>query len=202
MIALTSQSIEYLLRQKGELEQHMANDGPDYWVQAYEAQLNETLAQLERARSNPLRVLDIGSGLGGIDLRLMQTSDCYCVLVDGENAGPHMEQHNIPFCSRAAVVQFMADNGIGERRYAYYNPSELPDEGPFDLVISLRSWCFHYGPEVYLDYVKRNTVPGAVLVLDVRKGSDWRACLRSHFFEIEVLERSDKYERAHFLRLV
>jgi SAM-dependent methyltransferase len=196
MVYVSQRSFEYLVAQKGELAATLS-DGKDHWVNAYKVQLQETLEQIEKYCVMPARVLDIGSGLGGIDVKLIEACGSHCTLIDGENGGS-MAQHCVPFGSRSSVDAFMADNGIAESDYAYCNPDDLP-QATFDLVISLRSWCFHYGPELYLDYVMESLRKGGKVIVDMRRGKhNWRLQMRAAMNEIAVVQRAQKFNRLVF----
>lgn len=195
-VVITERSRAYLLNQKGELAY---TDGAVHWSREYRVQLEHTFHQIMTIHPNPRHVLDIGSGLGGIDVLLMQQTACQCVLIDGEAGGPEPVAHAIPFCSRAAVVEFMSDNHIAETAYQYASADKDLPQGTFDLVLSLRSWCFHYPPATYLDYVVHSMEKGAHLILDVRRNHrDWRRELRHALHEVVVLDRWAKGNRVVF----
>lgn len=201
MIRVSERSYSLLIQQKGELVQFVCGETPDAFVQAYNMQLADTMGQIEKLSPFPSHVLDIGSGLGGIDVLLVRRYACHVTLIDGEYTTPQSPiKHDVPFCSRHAVDAFMEDNEIERASYDYCNPAVLAS-GPFDLVLSLRSWLFHYGPEQYLDYVAAETKPGSLLIADVRLGKeDWLAKLHTHFAQLATIERGSKYDRIVFER--
>jgi hypothetical protein len=200
MIKISERSLAYIYEQKGELQQFMRRDGSEIWFAAYIEQLEETADVIDRYCPFPRHVLDIGSGLGGIDVLLMRRYACHVTMIDGEESEPGCDRHNIPFCSRGAVVAFMEDNCITPDAYDYCHPGQLAS-GPFDLVISLRSWLFHYGPEQYLDYVLAETKKGALLMVDVRRSHPhWLVRLHEDFARIAVVAHNDKCERMLFQR--
>jgi len=200
MIRVSQRSFDYLAQQRGDLARYLGNGG-DHWIEAYNASVRKLFEQIQERAPFPRRVLDVGSGLGGIDVLLIRHFRSRVMMVDGEFGGPRARRHDEPFCSRSAVEAFMADNDVEQDDYEYCPPEEIADAGPFDLVMSLRSWCFHYSPEAYLEYVERNTRTGAIMILDVRVGKfQWSSSIRSKFDQIEHLERGAKCNRTLFRR--
>jgi hypothetical protein len=73
---------------------------------------------------------------------------------------------------------------------------QLDGAWPFDLVISLGSWCFHYPPATYLDAIFGRCRPGGVLILDVRKQQPaWSAQLMKAWRLLAIVHVSDKIDR-------
>jgi hypothetical protein len=94
----------------------------------------------------------------------------------------------------------MLENHIDRASYNYYNPQQLPED-MFDLVISFSSWCFHYPPEYYIEYVHAHTEPGALLIIDVRRERpDWKLEMSKRFKQWKVIENSKKYDRIVYQR--
>lgn len=148
------------------------------------------VALLKRNYIRPERVLDIGSGVGVVDLALIREFGAKCLLVDGDADGPVARKSNAPHNARQATDEFMRDNGA--RRLDDYQYFGLIDGGvrlpekEFDLVISLSSWCFHYPPRWYLPYVLDHLENDGALVVDVRKRhGDWMDEMHVHFDEEE-----------------
>lgn len=147
----------------------------------------------------PKYVLDIGSGLGALDIVMVREFDCHVFMVDGEDGGPKSVYHNVPFCSRDAVERFMYENAVDSSKYLYCAPRHIGEPMLFNLVVSFRAWCFHFGPEHYLPFVWDSCPVGTRIIVDMRRGhDDWREKMRSCFNEVAVIEQQPKFERVVF----
>lgn len=195
-LVITPAAWQWLIRQRGELSSLESNR--DKWCETYAADMLRTVHQIGFV---PAYMLDIGSGLGAIDV-LMSKQGTFCTLIDAEDGVGACVKHDVPFCNRQAVVNFMNDNGVPRAAYQYIDPKNIWTVGQpviYDLVVSLRSWCFHYAPGKYLQYVNRYTCPGSRILVDVRKDKpDWRAQLKANWEELEVLEEGNKYLRIEY----
>lgn len=194
-LIIGKQSLEYLVNARGDLY-HLRHD-KDAWHHAYFDELQRTIYQLQK---QPVHVLDIGSGLGAIDVCLSKFYDANCTMIDGEVGNGKVTKHAKPFCSREAVDLFWQENGITPQFYTYRNPDQLDSVSSiFDTVLSLRSWCFHYPPETYLGFVQRNTCAGSHILVDVRrKEREWRTTMRTAFRELHVFQSEIKFDRVLF----
>lgn len=205
---LSSNANRLLLAQRGDLtERAGARGGVNERLQAvWSDEIEKTIKQIRGMRGfTPQYVLDIGSGLGLIDMELNRRFGTFCTLIDGE-APPDMFKHSIPFCSRAIVEEFWHDNGVSN--YQYFSPPQILSEqvhhtafsGGFDLVLSLRSWCFHYPPEVYKTFVQDHVQDGTVVLLDARRShTDWLCDLAKWWPDNEIVEVGEKYDRIRFV---
>lgn len=192
-LLFTPESWQWLYRQRGDLAQF---DDMHEWCDAYAHELQKTAYQIG---FSPSHVIDIGAGLGAIDAYLIKASGAHCTLIDGEDGDGHPRRgHAVPFGSRRAVSQFMAENGIDASSYDYATPQTL--RGPIaDLVISTRSWCFHYAPEEYLGFVQQHTCAGTMIMVDMRTNKPtWRRTMQTAFQEMNVVEVGDKFERVQY----
>jgi len=146
---------------------------------------------------NAMSILDVGSGLGGIDVLLHKhypmSSIC---LLDGTNDLAEVISHNKPFSNRQVAHDFMVKNGVDTAWFI--DPALVPSvvSPHFDLVVSFASYCFHYPPETYLEFIKANITDDAVLIFDVRKSQNhWFEALDKAFEVQGTLGGADKYER-------
>ena len=140
-------------------------------------------------------LLDIGSGLGGIDIYLQRHFGCAAHLLDGVNDSPDATDYadGKSFNSEAVTRDFWAANDA--RLTRYHNPAQLK---PFrcDVILSLFSWCFHFPPVAYLEFVRACCHRDTVLITDVRKAkTDWLADLEKYFQQTLVLWRREKFDR-------
>lgn len=194
---ISDEAFDYLLIQRGRL----ADLGSERakWQPAYQESLLDDFRSIQAflpARAD--RILDVGSGLGGIDILLARHYHQPEIwLFDGDDDCPVMHKHAETFNCMHAARRFQHQNGVQSLVTISPGTSELPP--PCDLVISLQAWCFHFSPEVYADWVRRSCHPGTVLILDVRRHYVWwRKALRDAFDEVGVALSSDKFERVVF----
>lgn len=200
ILKITKALRPYIVNQQGELA-HLAGDWYRFY-EAYHCELQKTFDQVGMTEPQG-NVLDIGSGLGAIDVVLMKFRGVHCTLVDGEDGDgdPH-GKYDRPFCSRAAAEDFMCDNDVMPTQWNYCNPSQLVDDRAFpvfDVVMSFRSWCFHYPPKAYLWFVQKHAAAGSRIFLDVRNDRTWRKELSQLWDERVVLERHEKFERVLYV---
>jgi SAM-dependent methyltransferase len=190
---ISNEAFEYLVVQVGELDglkkvRHV-------WERAYErntvARMNNILPYLpSEARS----VLDIGSGLGGINILLNRWYDrkLAVTLLDGDTRA-EVDHHNRPFSSQRVALEFQKENGV--ERASYMTPNKLEVQ-PFDIILSFRAWCFHIEPKAYMPFVTKCCHPSTVIIADVRRDAQyWREDLRYGFNVHGVIDEGEKFER-------
>lgn len=195
---ISDEAFAYLSVQRGALDRYKA-DRPA-WEAAYRGSLasdfSDMLPFLPAAAAS---ILDIGSGLGGIDVLLHRHYGFpQIVLLDGEAAPARVEQHAKPFSSWAAASRFLEANGVECCDYITTDGgrTERVGEWPVDLVVSLAAWCFHFPPEAYLDVVLELARPGAIVIADVRNDKlDWKELLDLRLKPIGVARIERKFTR-------
>ncbi|MBR1150091.1 hypothetical protein [Bradyrhizobium sp. JYMT SZCCT0428] len=188
----------YLKLQKGSLD-HLKDDRAA-WHAAYEQAQGDDYDSLVPYLPPVLagrHVLDVGSGLGGIDVLLDRHYGGIDVhLLDGVDDPPEMTLHRRTFNSMKVAGDFLTRNGVHQWSYVALPPVAAR---PMDIVISLGSWCFHYGPSEYLAFVYRCCTSRTVLILDVRADRpEWRVELQSRFYEVGCAKASRKFNRLVF----
>ena len=144
------------------------------------------------------RVLDVGSGLAGLDVALFRhyrdEPELVLYLLDRSSGSlpdygfaVRDEYYNALELSR----RVLESNGVPPESFRILdtgNGDGVPD-GPLDLVVSIASWGFHYPVATYLDDVHRALGPGGRLILDVRLGHGQREQLASRFDNVVVIGR-------------
>ncbi len=195
-LLISDQAFAYLAIQRGRLAD--ISSDRDEWQFGYEADLVSTVTSM--APHLPLQcrsVLDVGSGLGGVDVLLSRRiPGMHITLLDGKNDAPIVTNHRTTFSDMVVAASFLADNGI--RGATFLSPESL-DPSSFDLIISCASWCFHYEPAVYLDFVRKCCHAGTVLILEVRTDKpQWRAELEATFGPAMSCCSERKFERLVF----
>lgn len=188
---------EYLKLQRGALSD-LAHDRAA-WCEAYRNSLVEDYGSI--ASFIPVAassVLDIGSGLGGINALIVnQNQDISVCLLDGDDDAPEMHSHSRTFSNKRIAFDFLTKNGV--KNLAYRSPETPEWEAKYDLIISLQSWCFHYPPSHYIDLAKRCMSQHSALIVDVRKDKPfWLRDLVRNFEINGVARAAQKYDRLVF----
>lgn len=185
---------EYLVLQKGKLAD-LAHDRTA-WTRAYREALVKTYQSIAAVLPEKCAsVLDVGSGLGGIDILLNRHfgGGLEVCLLDGEDDAPKMNLHRQTFNSMKVAEDFLRENDV--TRFSYYAADKLGDPRPFDLIVSFGSWCFHYAPAVYLEFVKACCHKDTVLVIELRNDKlSWLRELNAVFAHDEIV-RTRKFTR-------
>lgn len=196
---LPAAAMRFMMLQRADLAYLRADT--KLWKIAMHASVITDFAQLLTIDPAPNGILDIGSGIGCVDLLYAKRTGAHVIMVDGDQDTGVMINQDQTFCSEQAVREFFLENDIPLAQFAYMTPTTLVPM-PRDFIISLRSWCYHYPPDFYLPFVlKCISSGGAKLVIDIRRDRpEWREQLRSCFTETVVLEsRSDrKFDRVAF----
>lgn len=206
-VRVSEAAFEYLKLQKGSLDKYSGDR--DTWLSYYHRDLEDTFAQIEPHLPDvphTLRLLDVGSGLGGIDALIRRKYEdqlgrhVHVNLLDGIADPPKMTLHRKTFNNMAIALDFQRDNGLQDQDFRCWGP-DLTDfaDNKFDLVVSFGSWCFHYSPSIYIRQVYRALAPGAVLILDVRRNKpDWFHTLEGALELVATVAVKDKFHRCVF----
>jgi len=192
---ISDEAFQYLAIQQGGINDLAGNR--EEWARAYHAAIVATYQNIApHLPRNVGRALDIGSGLGGIDVLISRhyrgkTEICP---IDGVDDQPVVNSHSMTFNSERVTRDFLKANRV--RQVSYYASNALPTPMPARLVVSFASWCFHYPPGTYLSFVKRCLVPGGTLIVDVRREKPkWRAILDEAFSEGVPIHNGKKFVR-------
>jgi len=124
-------------------------------------------------------VVDVGSGVGLIDILLSQyaTDACFFLVDRSQILLPKKNQ----FFSKSMDVNYhgfynswevtrdiINSTQIDAKRFYFLDPTTIwPSD--IDLVISTYSWCYHYPKTFYWDKVMTNLKVGGILILTVSK---------------------------------
>lgn len=176
------------------LRRHRTHYGPDL-VEEYSAELSETYEQIRpflppRAK----RILDIGAGLGGINVLLSRQYDEFLeiTLLDrsGITPGPQGGFHEGGFAAYNSfehAIDLLGANGVEDEVLVCDIDREPFPDGEFDIVISLLSWGFHYPITTYRPRAR-------LIVADVRRNTDGEEALSS-YGKLTVVHEAEKYRR-------
>lgn len=149
-------------------------------------------------------ILDIGCGLAGIDIYLYHNygRGTKITLLD-RSATDSKIRYN--FRDKGAFYNSLH---VAKKNLCSFGAKEtditcceansensIEADGPFDLIISLLSWGFHYPVDVYLPAVQEKMANNAKIILDVRKKTNGMNMLQSAFSKVEVIYEREKYVR-------
>lgn len=138
------------------------------------------------------KILDIGSGMAGIDLLLAKyynySIDIYLLDKEGVSdkivAGFHQDQSKFAYYNSFSLArEFLESNGLPASRVNTINigAEPFPTTERFELIVSLLSWGFHYPVDTYIEDVYRSLHENGVLILDIRKRTDGEKKLEEYF---------------------
>lgn len=190
---------EYLVIQRGEVAHE--RDDFERWKAAYEASLEAIIQSIASVLPDRCEhIIDIGSGLGGIDILLAARyiPQPVVTLIDGLNDPPRVDWSFKTFSNAEVALDYQKKNGT--KYPCYFAPGEWPQHTKkADLIVSFVAYGFHFAPNDYIDDVKRSMHAKTVLVLDIRQTrKDWLEDLVRAFGIPKVLERGKKHVRLAF----
>lgn len=188
---------EYLSIQHGSVASPENLADFSKWQLAYEASIQSLFENIKPALPQECgSILDIGSGLGGVDILLARHFGGATIsLLDGPDAAPHVHASNIPFSNAEVAKDFHAKNG--SKFVQTYWPAPPPAEH-FDLIVSFAAYCFHIAPFEYMPVLMNNVRPHTIMIFDVRKKKEWLAQLVTAFGKPQVLFNAEKFVRCAF----
>lgn len=206
---LTIDAWPYLQIQCGSVQTGKGEDSKTLWGINYKHHLVSRFKIIRQFLPESCeRNLDVGGGMGGINILL---NKCYprltTTIIDGVDDEPELELHRIPTNHAGVGAAFLAKND--HPRVHYLSPMEATAYAMrhaaswerYDLVTSFGSWCFHYAPSAYIDYVDARTEPGARLIIEVRhEKHDWLKQLCERFDHVGMIHRTKKWDCHVFTR--
>lgn len=189
----------YLVNQHGKVAS--LKDNFEQWKWAYEKSLEAIFESFKGCIPNPVSsVLDIGSGLGGIDVLLNNflAQNLRVYLLDGDNKNPEVEWSYQPHNCMTTAFDFLHANGV--KNVTGIEPAQFGQcQEKFDLVVSFAAYGFHIHPGNYLEDLKKVIHDKTVLIFDVRKSKpEWLRLFIEAFGVPKTLERAEKYVRLAF----
>jgi len=155
-------------------------------------------------------ILDIGSGVAGIDVFLSKhykDRQVMFYLLDKtiiEDVVFYDFKRKGSFYNSLDVAKNMLTrNGIPERCVHLIEATdnnEINIECKVELAISLISWGFHYPIETYLEKVYNLLINGGSLIIDVRKGTSGIDKLSNVFSKVDIILDEIKFQRVLALK--
>lgn len=135
-------------------------------------------------------IMDIGCGIGGIDVWIYKAYKPQLYLVDStEDVAPKYgyREKGEYYNSLNATSNLMEANGVDTYTIIDSKKDDFPES--VDCVISTLSWCYHYPVQEYWDRVLEMN-PKKIIV-DLRKS----APTPIQFTKAELILETDKYRR-------
>lgn len=146
------------------------------------------------------RILDIGSGVAGVDVLLSTHFDhgVHVHLLDKTELEKHIyynfNQKTAFYNSLDIAKKLLVDNGISKDKI-HLHDADAPEscfEHRFDVITSFISWGFHYPVSTYIQSVTNSLTPNGVLILDLRKNTGGFEEIQKYFKEVIVIFESSK----------
>lgn len=196
-MVVSDAAFAYLIHQAGDL--NALSGQRQIWEAAYRDKLKHQFESIQPFL--PVRcpsIIDVGSGLGGIDVYLSHYfgAGCRIHLMDGDNRAPQSTSHDMPHNSIEVALEFQRANGVES---ATGLSLLAADPAPADLVISFAAWCFHIPASEHLSFIAACCHPGTVIILDVRRGKpEWEEQLERRFDFVAVISEERKFRRMVF----
>lgn len=191
---------DYLVRQHGRVAHE--RDDFERWKEAYEASLQAIYQEIAPVLPrNCGNILDIGSGLGGIDIHLSNhyNNVAHVCLLDGDNGSPEVVSSFEPHNSMGVAFDFLHKNGV--TNVSSLGPGELHKwkGDPFDLVVSFAAYGFHIHPGNYLTDLLKVIDSKTVVIIEIRRTKeDWLLLFLEALGTPKVLSKAEKYVRLAF----
>jgi hypothetical protein len=195
-LAIPQVALPYLIAQRGAIDD-MRLDG-ELWLRSYQMQL---AAEFEAMRpwlpTECASILDVGGGMSGISVWLSRAYEptCMVTILDGFADPPFVTSHSKTFSNFEVARKFLSANGV--RNVYGIDAARAAQLAPrfWDLVVSQKSWCFHFAPSVYLPIVRSGCVANVTrLILDVRTDKpEWLGELSDEFGKPELVTKAAKH---------
>lgn len=198
-IAVPEEAYPYLVAQRGAISD--MREDRQTWLDMYGKQLVEEFARMQPYLPADCKtILDVGSGCGGIDILLSRHygHEVDITLLDGIDDPPVVTKHARTFSHFAVAERFLKVNGCSKVRGI--DARRAPGVAPryWDLVISQKSWCFHYPPWTYLGIVESGCTSDTVLIIDIRSDKEWKRGMSKQFNHVATAHSDLKYSTEVF----
>jgi hypothetical protein len=203
-LVIPESAFPYLVAQRGALDD-MRGDRA-LWCRRYLEILDSEMRLIEPYLPTTCdSILDVGGGMGGIDILLSRHfGGCHVTILDGLSDPPMMQKHAETFSNMGAAADFLKVNGVASFDFLDANTPKKSPSRAYDLVVSFKSWCFHIEPPRYLDFVVGSIIPGQTkLIIDVRRHpqhleAEYMRALMQEFRHIGCIFRGIKFETHWF----
>ncbi len=142
-------------------------------------------------------ILDIGCGLGAIDILLSKHyGQPELFLMDNSEIDKNIyygfEEKGACYNSFEETEKLMKVNYIKNYNLIDIKGQRLPVFEKIDLVISLLSCGYHYSVKEYLDYINTILSKNGALILDIREWSDGIEIIKEVFPNVKEISHYNK----------
>ena len=193
-LVITERSYPYLVAQRGALDDMRCD--VDLWAQKYLEVLTSEFESIAPYLPRTCEsILDVGGGMGGIDVLLSEHyGGCHVTILDGIDDPPLMEKHAATFSNMHVASEFLALNGVASYDFIDANSAERRATRTYDLIVSFKSWCFHTPPELHLDIGPVCLREMTRLLVDIRRDKgDWELEMQHAFGMTRVVHSGVKF---------
>ncbi len=160
------------------------------------SEFNEIIPHLPKESKN---ILDIGSGLGIIDLFLNNyyAEEAHFTLLDKNNIekkikygfSDNYEAYNL----LKTTERFLSNNGLKKEKIKLINADYVSNlDKEYDLIISLISMGYHYPLNKYLNILKKNSHSETVFIFDIADEHNDINSLKEIFQDVIILKKINK----------
>lgn len=145
-------------------------------------------------------ILDIGCGIGGIDVLLHKAyGNPKILLMDKSEISKklHYGYHETgaSYNCFQATRELMDANKVKNYDIIDVSKGKLPIFENVDLIISLLSCGYHYPLDKYLDYIETVLSEDGTLIIDCRQKMDGITVLSQYFQDIKIISSYNKSDR-------
>lgn len=188
MIQFPPSALEYLRRHAKDYEAHPEHTKANQLLRTQKRW--ESIQHWVRA-AKPRSVLDIGCGLGMIDIWFANYGGVQDVhLMDGDGTEPIRGDYAddmLPWNSVDVAVEMVRANvqpGVGVAGWL----ADTRHHIPVDMIVSFKSWGTHYPVNTYIDLAKRSLSKiGGVLMIDILHDNEGKAQLQAAGFTLRQM---------------
>lgn len=176
----------------------------DSVVTASKAYVSNVLPYVPEGCAN---ILDVGCGIGLVPLLIhnfLQAEKPMLYLFDqsvdmkgvtSADIAPTGFNETYKFTASLEITkQFLLLNGVEEKNIVLCEVGawSIDSSGPFDFVISRKSWGFHYPIDEYLNAVSKRLSPTGVVITDVRRGQGGIEKMEAVLSDVMVISEEKK----------
>ena len=184
-ITLDQEAVDYLAMQRPSYRNLSPEDAGTRLKEQIDAFLMRA-SWLSNLPKRPLRVLDIGAGIGFGTLALHRhLGDGEFHILDKTETTPKLyygfEEVPSAYNNLEVTRRVLSDAGIGN---LYIHDASKPGSFPaglFDLIMGHISWGFHFPVSIYFDQVVAATNPGAMAFMDLRNDTGGEETMQRAF---------------------
>ncbi len=174
----------------------------DEQIQKYEEYIARQFESIQRWIPDSVSsVLDIGCGLGGINIPLCHAfpSVKRIKLIDGDGTGERKMSYNLDttaWMDRKIAVSFVRAN-VDSVIVSEYPPDKA--YVPAELMISIKSCGHHYPVDVYIPLMKKSLYKTKRVILDIRRKTNGVETMEENGFRmIGQCYETNKHKRIIF----